>query len=82
MSEEFIYLDHAAATPMHKQVIRSMEPYFSEFFYNPSALYAPAVQVKQDYSLAKKKIAIMENMAHFQMEREFMSNHSLFKVSV
>lgn len=59
MSEEFIYLDHAAATPMHKQVIRSMEPYFSEFFYNPSALYAPAVQVKQDYSLAKKKIAIM-----------------------
>ncbi len=59
MSEEFIYLDHAAATPMHKQVLRSMEPYLSELFYNPSALYAPAVQVKRDYYFAKKKIAML-----------------------
>ena len=55
--EDFIYLDHAAATPLNKRVERAMAPYNSKFFYNPSSPYAPAVQVKRDYAAAKRQIA-------------------------
>ncbi len=34
-----IYLDHAATTPMRTEVLARMEPYFSEFFGNPSSIY-------------------------------------------
>lgn len=57
MDKEFIYLDHAAATPLDKRVFRAMEPYNSELFYNPSAAYAPAVRVKRNYMEAKKRLA-------------------------
>jgi len=52
-----IYLDHAAATPLDAKVLAAMEPYFSELFYNPSAPYAPAVEVKRNYKDAKTAIA-------------------------
>ena len=49
MKDKFIYLDHAAATPMDPLVIEAMQSYFSEKFFNPSSPYAPAVAVKRDY---------------------------------
>lgn len=52
-----IYLDYAAATPMDKSVLLSMEPYFSDKFYNPSASYLPAKTVRADIVEAKKSIA-------------------------
>ncbi len=52
-----IYLDHAAATPMKDKVWRAMKPYFSEKFFNPSAPYLPAVEVRADYLTAKSVIA-------------------------
>lgn len=52
-----IYLDHAAATPVDARVLRAMEPYFGEKFYNPSAAYLPAKKVSADYEAAKAKIA-------------------------
>jgi len=57
MKKEIIYLDHAAATPMDKKVLSAMQPYYVEKFYNPSSPYSPAVEVRQDYDLAKQKIA-------------------------
>jgi len=57
VSTELIYLDHAAATPLDRRVLDAMSPYFSEFFYNPSSPYAPAVQVRRDYDTAKHTIA-------------------------
>lgn len=57
MSSDFIYLDHAAATPLDAKVLIAMQPYFSEFFYNPSSPYAPAVMVRRDYEAAKHQIA-------------------------
>ncbi len=54
---DIIYLDHAAATPLDDRVLAAMQPYFSEFFYNPSSPYAPAVQVRRDYDAAKDIIA-------------------------
>jgi cysteine desulfurase len=52
-----MYLDHAAATPLDDKVLAAMQPYFGDHFYNPSAPYAPALQVRHDYEAAKQAIA-------------------------
>ena len=52
-----IYLDHAAATPVDKRVLKAMEPYFSHDFFNPSAAYLPAKKVASAYEDAKATIA-------------------------
>lgn len=52
-----IYLDHAAATPVSEKVLRAMEPYFRERFFNPSAAYLPAKEVAAEYEEAKNIIA-------------------------
>ena len=57
MSEEVIYLDHAAATPMDPKVLAAMQPFFSDEFYNPSAPYAPAIAVRRQYEAAKDTLA-------------------------
>lgn len=57
MGENFIYLDHAAATPIDPLVLEAMQPYFSEKFFNPSSPYAPGVQVKREYAAAKSQLA-------------------------
>jgi len=57
VNEEVIYLDHAAATPVDQKVLAAMQPFFSDNFYNPSAPYAPAIQVRHEYEAAKQTIA-------------------------
>ena len=52
-----MFLDHAAATPLDDKVLAAMQPYLSAHFYNPSAPYAPALQVRHDYEAAKQTIA-------------------------
>ena len=52
-----IYLDHAAATPVSKKALDAMLPYFSDNFFNPSAAYLPAVEVRHAYEHAKDEIA-------------------------
>ena len=54
----YIYLDHAAATPLDERVLAAMQPYFSDNFFNPSSPYAPAVFVRRDYEAAKQRIAV------------------------
>ncbi len=54
---EYIYLDHAAATPASPRVLDAMAPYESELFYNPSSPYAPAVIVRQAYEQARADLA-------------------------
>lgn len=52
-----IYLDYAAATPMHDEVFVAMKPYFTDRFYNPSATYLAAVDVKKDLDSARARVA-------------------------
>lgn len=52
-----IYLDHAAATPVSSKVLKAMEPYFTDQFFNPSAAYLPAKKVAAEYEKAKGIIA-------------------------
>ncbi len=55
--KNIIYLDHAAATPLDPLVLKSMEPYFTEKFYNPSATYLLAQAVQKDLEIARSAIA-------------------------
>lgn len=55
--KDIIYLDHAAATPIDKKVLTVMQPYFSDYFYNPSAPYSMAVNVRRDFEAAKQTLA-------------------------
>jgi cysteine desulfurase len=50
-----IYLDYAAATPVDERVMAAMQPYWTQDFYNPSALYTAARQVKSALHLARKR---------------------------
>jgi cysteine desulfurase len=52
-----IYLDYAAATPMDPAVIKAMQPYFSDNFYNPSATYLAAKAVKNELDAARSSVA-------------------------
>jgi cysteine desulfurase len=55
--QKLIYLDHAAATPIDPLVLRAMQPFFSQQFYNPSATYAAARQVRQALESARQTVA-------------------------
>lgn len=52
-----IYMDYAAATPMDPSVFAAMQPYFLDKFYNPSAPYLAAQDVKKDLDAARTRVA-------------------------
>lgn len=56
MSKTIFYLDHAAATPLDDRVLAAMQPYFADDFYNPSAPYKQALEVRRAYEAAKDEI--------------------------
>lgn len=53
-----IYLDYAAATPLDERVFRAMRPYLEEQFYNPSAAYSAARQIRTALDEARHQLAI------------------------
>lgn len=57
MAKPTIYLDHAAAAPVDPSVMKAMTPYFSDKFYNPSATYLPAVEVRKALEAARAETA-------------------------
>ena len=52
-----IYLDYAATTPTHPQVIKAMLPYFTDAFGNPSSLYSYGQEAKGAIEEARGKVA-------------------------
>ena len=52
-----IYLDYAATTPVHHEVVKAMLPYFSETFGNPSSLYSYGLEARQAVEAARTKVA-------------------------
>ena len=52
-----IYLDHAAATPLSEKAYKAMQDFWSKKFFNPSAAYLPAIEVRKEYEAAKDCIA-------------------------
>lgn len=52
-----LYLDNAATTPVHPRIYRVMQPYFLNYYYNPSSLYSGARRIKGDIIKARTTIA-------------------------
>ena len=52
-----IYLDHAATTPTHPEVVEAMLPYFSDAFGNPSSLHSLGQEAKVAIEEARGKVA-------------------------
>lgn len=52
-----VYLDYSATTPVKKEVLDEMLPYFTEKFGNPSSLYGLGLSAKSDLNQARTKVA-------------------------
>ena len=52
-----IYLDHAATTPTHPEVVKEMLPYFIDTFGNPSSIHSYGQEAKGAIEEARDKVA-------------------------
>ncbi len=52
-----VYLDYAATTPTHPDVVQSMLPFFSESFGNASSLYSYGREAKAAITAARRSVA-------------------------
>ena len=52
-----IYLDHAATTAVHPEVVKEMIPYFGELYANPSGVYEFSEDVQEILRRVRQKIA-------------------------
>ncbi len=52
-----VYLDYAATTPTHPEVVKAMLPYFTEVFGNPSTIYSCGQEAKGDIEDVRTRIA-------------------------
>jgi cysteine desulfurase len=52
-----IYLDHAATTPLHPEVLEAMLPYLTEHHGNPSSIHASGRRARQALDEAREEIA-------------------------
>lgn len=55
--KKVVYLDHAAATPVDKRVLKAMQPYFTEIYGNPSSLHMIGKRAKDAVTEARVSIA-------------------------
>ncbi|MDH4366820.1 MAG: aminotransferase class V-fold PLP-dependent enzyme, partial [Dehalococcoidia bacterium] len=52
-----IYLDYAATTPTHPEVVKAMLPYFANSFGNPSSIYSYGQEARGAVEEARIKVA-------------------------
>lgn len=52
-----IYLDNAATTSLHPNVLKAMMPYLTDSYANPSSVYRPAQKVRSAIDEARSNIA-------------------------
>jgi cysteine desulfurase len=54
-----IYLDYAATTPTHPEVMKVMLPYFTEAFGNPSSIHSFGQEAKEAIEKARNQVAAL-----------------------
>ncbi|MBN2878709.1 MAG: cysteine desulfurase NifS [Clostridia bacterium] len=57
MENRYIYLDHAATTPVRKEVLDEMYPYFSEKFGNTLSVHKWGREARQAVEAAREQVA-------------------------
>ncbi|MAG08753.1 cysteine desulfurase NifS [Candidatus Woesearchaeota archaeon] len=56
-----VYLDHGATTPVDKEVVKAMQPYFTEKYGNASSLHSFGREAKEAMEKARKSVAKLIN---------------------
>lgn len=56
-----VYLDYSATTPVKKEVLDTMLPYFTEIYGNPSSLYSISAPSKEAIAVARGQVASLIN---------------------
>lgn len=54
---ESIYLDHAATSPVHPEVLKAMQPYYETFFGNPSSIHRFGREARRGIDQSREFIA-------------------------
>lgn len=57
MADKIIYLDHAATTPVRKEVLEAMIPYFCQKYGNPSSIYSLGRESKKAIEEARETMS-------------------------
>ncbi len=59
MAETIIYLDHAATTPLHPEVLEAMLPWLQEGYGNPGSLHRVGRRARQAVKIAREQVAAL-----------------------
>ncbi len=54
-----IYLDYAATTPTHPEVLKAMLPYFTDVFGNPSSIHSLGQEARDAIEKARNQVATL-----------------------
>jgi cysteine desulfurase len=57
-----IYFDNNATTPIHPEVTKFIQPFWKEFFGNPSSIHWAGREVRSYYGRAKEQVARLINV--------------------
>jgi cysteine desulfurase len=58
-NDRFIYLDHAASTPVLQEIINEMLPYLGNLYGNPSSIHTYGIKSKIAIQIARKRVAML-----------------------
>lgn len=57
--DKIIYLDNAATTQVYPEVLKAMNPYFTQFYGNPSSIYGFAAKAGEAVEKARESLAAL-----------------------
>ncbi len=57
MQQKYVYLDHAATTPLDPEVLSAMQPFLSKTYGNPSSFHTVGKEAKDALEIAHQTVA-------------------------
>lgn len=61
MMSKYIYMDNAATTPIKREILEAMMPYFTDKYGNPSSIYSIGGQSRNAVERAREKVSKVFN---------------------